>query len=111
MKKKRGSASERVSAMLLGGAICSKESGKYPGPLFARKRTNYLGRFFFFMVLAVAVIGFWERGRKKVVMFAESIWKNNDKSERALAIEGAAEDVEVEVSPEEERKKYYRNER
>jgi hypothetical protein len=36
--------------MVLGGALCSRESGKYPGPLFARKKNNYLGKFFLFML-------------------------------------------------------------
>lgn len=91
MKKERGSASERASAMVLGGSICAKENGKYVGPLFARKKNNYLGKFLFFMMLVGVGISFWERGRKTVGAFAASFFKSNKKAKRSIASESQAQ--------------------
>lgn len=109
-KKEEGSAQQRVSAMLLGGALCSKESSKYAGPLFARKKPNYLGKFFVFLFVVGVVLGFWERGRKSTVAFVASFISGDASAERALASEGAAEQVEVEI-PQEEVRKFHRHER
>lgn len=96
--------------MLLSGAICSKDRSKYMGPIFARKKPNYLGRFFVFLFVVGITLSFWERGRRSAVTFVSSFIKGEGSAERALASEGAAEEVEVEDHPTEKRR-FYKNER
>lgn len=73
--------------MVLGVSICSEQKGKYNGPLFARKKTNYLGKVVFFMCAAALVLGVWKEARMKTFAFVSSFWKQNPKVERNLAIE------------------------
>ncbi|MEZ4814662.1 MAG: hypothetical protein R3A80_05585 [Bdellovibrionota bacterium] len=86
MKKRKGTASERASAMVLGGAICSRETSKYPGPLFARKKTNYLGRFFLFIFVVGVAVSFSERSRKKALGYAKSFLNPGKKLDEILQV-------------------------
>lgn len=61
-------------------------------------------------VVGVAV-SFWDRGRKKVISVATGFLKSEGKAERALASEGAAENIEIEVPQTETRKEFHKNER
>lgn len=100
MKKRKGTASERASAMVLGGAICSREISKYPGPLFARKKTNYLGRFFLFILVVGVAVSFSKSGRKKALGYAQSFLNPDKKAGRNLASEKTAQpQVSVEKKP------------
>lgn len=87
MKKKRGPASDRISAMVLGVSICSEQKGKYNGPLFARKKNNYLERILIFVCVVFAVLAVWREGREKTYTFVTSFWKQSSKAERNLASE------------------------
>jgi hypothetical protein len=85
--------------MVLGGSLCSHENGKYSGPLFARKKKNYFGKFLFFLVLVGAGVSFWDRGRKTVIAFASSFFKSDAKKHpRGLASESVAQPL-IEAQP------------
>jgi hypothetical protein len=75
-KKDSSSSSERISAMLLGGSLCSSDNGKYKGPLFARKRNRSFGKFFLVLFLITMIISAWELGRRYVPEFAHNVSTN-----------------------------------
>jgi len=79
--------------MVLGGSLCSRENGKYPGPLFARKKNNYLGKFFLFMLFVGTGLFFWDSGRNKVTNFAAKFFKSDKVAKRSLASDKPANAV------------------
>lgn len=69
MKKKDSRASERISAMMLGGSILSSGRGSYKGPLFARKKSNLwplLTGMIVFMLMGFVVWGALKKYRPRV---------------------------------------------
>lgn len=63
MKKKVSSSSERISAVLLGGSICSNDNGSFKGSLFARKKSHKMRNFFIILFVLLATISMWEYDR------------------------------------------------
>jgi hypothetical protein len=54
----------RTGAKLLGSSLCSRESMKYSGPLFARKKKSNFKIYLFSFFLIALGISVWELGKK-----------------------------------------------
>lgn len=80
--KKYGSASDRISARLLGDSMMS-DSGRYRGPLFARKKRPPYGLILLVILFMAATISLWELGKR----YAPGVTKNVQANVRGLASE------------------------